>query len=266
VTPARRPLLHERVAVVSGVGIGLGRAIALSFAREGAALVLACRTSSTAEQIAAEVRALDAPAIALRCDITDAGDRERLIASAVETFGGVDVLVNNAFATGRPGPIDGADVARSWRAPFEVNVFATLQLAQAALPPMKARGGGSIVMVSSLAARKRQPGLAAYGASKAALLAAAESLAAEVGRHKIRVNSVVPSHIDGPNLRVHFQMEARRLGISEDEVYQRIANEGVMDHIPTSEQVAEVVTFLASDMASAVTGQSIDVNCGQWFH
>src|SRR5262249_23941019 len=112
----------------------------------------------------------------------------------------------------------------------------------------------------------RQPGLAAYGASKAALLAATESLAAEVGAAKIRVNSIVPSHIDGPNLRVYFQMEALRLGVSEEEVYQRVADEGVMHHVPTSEEVADAVTFLASPMASAITGQSIDVNCGQWFH
>jgi enoyl-[acyl-carrier-protein] reductase (NADH) len=76
---------------------------------------------------------------------------------------------------------------------------------------------------------------------------------------------VVPGHIDGPNLRVFFKMEAARLGISEDEVYRRIAAEGVLDHIATSDEVAQAVTFLASDMASAITGQSLDVNCGQWF-
>jgi NAD(P)-dependent dehydrogenase (short-subunit alcohol dehydrogenase family) len=263
---SRRPLLAGKVAIVSGAGIGLGRAVALSFAREGAQLVLACRTLATAEQIAAEVHALDARAIAVRCDVTDAAERDALIAAAVDTYGGIDVLVNNAFATGRPGPLETADLARHWRASFDVNVFSTLALSQAVLPAMKARGSGAIVMVNSMTARKQVLGLGAYGASKAALLAAAQSLALEVGRYHIRVNSVVPGHIDGPNLRMHFQMEAKRLGISEDEVYQRIAAEGVLGIIPTSEQVAEVVTFLASDMAAAVTGQSVDVNAGQWFH
>ena len=262
----RAPLLQDRVCIVSGVGPGLGRAVALSFARESAVLALACRTEAVALAIAAEAEELGARAIGLAVDVTKAEDRERLVATAVERFGGIDVLVNNAFATGRPAPVEGTDLARAWRAPFEVNVFATMQLSQAVLPAMKARGGGSIVMVSTLAARKRQPGLAAYGASKAALLAASQSLAAEVGRYGIRVNSVVPSHIDGPNLRVHFKMEAERLGITEDEVYGRIAAEGVMNRIPTSEDVAEAVTFFASSMSSAVTGQSIDVNCGQWFH
>jgi NAD(P)-dependent dehydrogenase (short-subunit alcohol dehydrogenase family) len=261
-----RPLLQDRACIVSGVGPGLGRAVALSFAREGAKLALACRTESVAAEVAREVEALGARAIAVAMDVTKAEDRARLVTATTEAFGGIDVLVNNAFATGRPAPIEGTDIARAWRSAFEVNVFATMQLSQAVLPSMKARGGGAIVMIGTLAARKRQPGLAAYGASKAALLAATESLAAEVGSAKIRVNSVVPSHIDGPNLRVYFKMEAQRLGVSEVDVYARVAAEGVMSHVPTSEEVADAVTFLASPMASAITGQSIDVNCGQWFH
>jgi NAD(P)-dependent dehydrogenase (short-subunit alcohol dehydrogenase family) len=251
---------------VSGVGPGLGRAIARSFAREGARLALACRTEAVAGEIAREIEGLGARTIAVAMDVTKAEDRARLVAATVEAFGGIDVLVNNAFSTGRPAPIEGADIGKSWRSAFEVNVFGTMQLSQAVLPAMRARGGGSIVMIGTLAARKRQPGFAAYGASKAALLAATESLAAEVGGAKIRVNSVVPSHIDGPNLRVYFKMEAQRLGVSEADVYERVAAEGVMHHVPTSEEVAEAVTFLASPMSSAITGQSIDVNCGQWFH
>jgi NAD(P)-dependent dehydrogenase (short-subunit alcohol dehydrogenase family) len=260
------PLLRDRVCIVSGVGPGLGRAVALSFAREGAKLAVACRTGSVAEGIAHEVEELGARAIAVATDLTKGEDRARLVASTIDAFGGIDVLVNNAFATGRPAPIEGADIGKSWRSAFEVNLFGTMQLTQAVLPSMSARGGGSIVMVNTLAARKRQPGLAAYGASKAALLAAAESLAAEVGHLKIRVNSVVPSHIDGPNLRLYFKMEAERLGVSADEVYRRVAAEGVMNHVATSDEVAAAVTFFASSMSSAVTGQSLDVNCGQWFH
>jgi NAD(P)-dependent dehydrogenase (short-subunit alcohol dehydrogenase family) len=262
----RAPLLRDRVCVLSGVGPGLGRAVALAFAREGAALVLACRTEATAAAMADEVRAAGGRAVGVRCDVTAAADREALVAAAVAAHGGIDILVNNAFATGRHAPIEGSDLARGWRAPFEVNVFATLQLCQAVLPILRERGGGSIVNIGTLASRRPEPGLAAYGAAKAALLAASRSLAAEVGRHRIRVNSVVPGHIDGPNLRVWFRMEAERRGTTEEAIYAEVAAGGVMGHIPTSEEVAETVLFLASDMASAVTGQAIDVNCGQWFH
>jgi len=261
----RDALLAGKVCVVSGAGPGTGRAAALAFAREGAQLVLAGRTEAQLARLAGEVESAGARVTTVTADITRGEDRERIIAAAVKSFGGVDVLVNNAFATGRPGAIESSDIGKSWHAPFAVNVFATLQLSQAVVPLMKARGGGAIVMIGTLAARKPHPGLAAYGASKAALLAAAQALAAEVGRYKIRVNSVVPGHIDGPNLRVFFRMEAERLGISEQQVYERIAAEGVLGHIATSEEVADAVVFFASALSAAITGQSLHVNGGQYF-
>jgi NAD(P)-dependent dehydrogenase (short-subunit alcohol dehydrogenase family) len=250
---------------VSGVGAGTGRAVALTFAREGADLVLACRTEHVADDIAKEVEAAGARALAVVADITQAADRARLVDVAVKVYGGVDVLVSNAFATGRMGPIESVDLAKVWRTPFEVNVFGTLLLAQAIVPSMKQRGGGSMVMIGSMAARRPEVGLAGYGASKAALLAATRSFASELGRYKIRVNCVVPGAIDGPNLRIFFKSEAARLGQSETEVVERFAARAPLQHIATPEEVASAVLFFASDMSSAVTGQSLDVNCGEWF-
>jgi NAD(P)-dependent dehydrogenase (short-subunit alcohol dehydrogenase family) len=260
-----RALLDEKVCIVSGAGPGTGRAIALAFAREGAKLVLACRNPENAAPIAAEVEALGRPVLVAACDVTQAEHRERLVAETVEAYGGVDVLVNNAFATGRVGPIESLDVARAWKAAFEVNVLGTMALAQAVLASMKARGGGAIVMIGTLASRKRQPGLGGYGASKAALLAATQQLASEVGRYGIRVNTVVPSHIDGPNLEAMFRMESQRRGVPEEAIRREVIAEGVLDHITTPEEVAHAVLFFASELASAITGQSLDVNGGQWF-
>jgi NAD(P)-dependent dehydrogenase (short-subunit alcohol dehydrogenase family) len=258
-------LLEGRTCLVSGVGAGTGRAIALAFAREGAHLVLACRTESVARAIASEAEGAGARAVPVACDITRAEDREKLVTAADATFGGIDVLVNNAFATGRNGPIESIDLAKNWRTPFEVNVFGTLLLSQAVVASMKRRGGGSMIMIGTLAARRPEAGLAGYGASKAALLAATQSFAAELGHHKIRVNCVVPGFIDGPHLRVFIKEEAARLGQTEDDVYQRLASRGALRHIATPDEVAAAVLFFASGMSSAITGQSLDVNCGEWF-
>lgn len=254
-----------KVALLAGAGPGTGSAIAKGLAERGASVVVAARRAESAEPVAETIRAIGAPVHVVLGDVTVAEDRARMIAGSVGAFGGLDVLVNNAFSTGRVGPIEGTDVARAWKAAFEVNVFATIALAEAAIAPMKARGGGSIVMIGTLASRKRQPGLAGYGASKAALLAATQSLAAEIGRHRIRVNTVVPSHIDGPNLALGIAMQAKARGVGEDVIRAEIVAEGVLDHISTPEEVAEAVLFLASPRASGITGQSIDVNCGQWF-
>lgn len=256
---------ESKVALVAGAGAGVGASIARMLAERGAKVVLAARRAESAAEAERAVREAGGEAEVVTADVCVAEDRARLVDACVKRFGGLDVLVGNAFATGRVGPIVGTDVARAWRAAFEVNVFATIALATACASAMAARPRGSIVLVGTLAARKRQPGLAGYGASKAALLAASQSLAIELGPQGIRVNTVVPSHIDGPNLALGIAAEAKHRGISEAEVRREIVAAGVLDHITTSDEVAEAIAFLASDRASAITGQSLDVNCGQWF-
>jgi NAD(P)-dependent dehydrogenase (short-subunit alcohol dehydrogenase family) len=259
-------LLKDKVTILPGVGPGTGRSIALAFAREGSDLVLAARDADKCEDVAREVRALGRRAMSLATDITKHDERENLVAAALEEFGRVDALVNNAFASGpMERVIDTADIEKSWRASFKVNVYATMAMAAAVVPTMRGAGSGSIVMINSLANRKPTEGMVGYAASKAALLAATRGLAAEVGRFGIRVNSVVPSHIDGPNLQIFFQMEADRQGISKEAVYEQIAGLGVMNRIATTDDVANTAVLLTSDLASAITGQALHVSCGQWF-
>lgn len=258
-------LLQNKIALISGAGPGTGRAIALAFAREGADLVLAARKPDSWQPVASEVEALGRKVVGIEADITSPEDRSRLLAKAREAFGRVDVLANNAFAMGRMEATVGSDIEKSWKVPFKVNLFATLALSELVGASMKDSGGGSIVMLGSMAGRTAQAGMLAYGASKAALMFAARGLATELGPFGVRVNCVVPSHIDGPNLRVYFKMEAEARGITEEEVYKETAAQGVLTHVCTAAEVAEAVLFMASPMASAVTGQSLDVNCGQWF-
>ncbi|HMJ11685.1 MAG TPA: SDR family oxidoreductase [Polyangiaceae bacterium] len=259
-------LLSGRVGLISGVGPGLGRAIALRLAREGADVVLLARSEGSSREIAAEVEALGRRALPLQADITDPDACATALERTLAAFGRVDVLVNNAFTTGPMQPIEGTNIMSAWRAPFKVNVFGTLQLSQVVAGAMKTQKEGTIVMVNSLAARQVTRDLAAYGASKAALLYATKALAAELGAHGVRVNSVVPGHIEGPSLDVYIQMEAQRLAITEDRAREQIAAQGVLQRIATPEQVASAVLFFASELSSAITGQALDVNCGQWFN
>jgi len=258
-------LLAGKVAVVSGVGPGTGRAIALSFAHAGADVVLTARHEHSYAPVAGEIEALGRRAVCVSADICAPEDRRRVVEHALDAYGRIDILANNAFALGNIEPLATADLEASWRAPFKVNLFGTLAMTQAVAAVMKRSGGGSVVMIASLAARRVEPGMAGYGASKAALMYAVRVLATELGPDRIRVNCVVPSHIDGPNLRAYFRMQAESRDVSEETIYRETAALGVLPHVCRAEEVASVVTFFASDLASAVTGQALDVNCGQWF-
>src|SRR6185295_5213958 len=187
-------LLADRVGIVSGIGPGMGRDIALAFAREGAHVVLAARTASALEEVAAEVRARGRRALAVPTDIAKPADCARLADAAQAEFGRIDVLVNNAFLSGRYDPVEQASMD-DWRRVLDVNLFGSIQLSQAVIPHMKKRGGGSIVMVNSMSIRIIEPRFGGYAASKGALMAATQTMAKELGADGIRVNSVVPGYI-----------------------------------------------------------------------
>jgi len=258
-------LLQNKVAIISGIGPGMGRDISLAFAREGAKLAIAARSPGKLEKTLAEVRAEGADAIAVPTDITHPEDCARLVAAAEKAFGRVDVLVNNAFHQGTYLPVESADLEK-WREPFEVNVLGTLRLTQQVIPLMKQQGGGSIVMINSMVIRDVLPTMADYAASKAALMAATQGLARELGPSKIRVNSVVPGYIWGPSLQWYFGDLAKKRGITPQQVYDEIAASTALRHLPTSEEIAPAVVFFASDLSRVITGQSLDVNGGHVFH
>jgi NAD(P)-dependent dehydrogenase (short-subunit alcohol dehydrogenase family) len=258
-------LLRDRVGIVSGIGPGVGREVALAFAREGGDVALAARTASVVEEVAAEVRALGRRAVAVPSDVAEPADCERLVARAVAELGGVDVLVNNAFLTHPWGPVESADFA-DWRRIMDVNLFGSLRLAQLVLPHMRARGGGSIVMVNTMSIRIIEPNVGGYAASKAALLTATRTLAKEVGPDGIRVNSVVPGYIWSDKMDAYFHHLASQQGRSYDAVRDEVTRQTALHHIPDSAEVAAAVLFFASDLSRACTGQALDVNGGHFFH
>jgi NAD(P)-dependent dehydrogenase (short-subunit alcohol dehydrogenase family) len=258
-------MLHDnRVVIVSGIGPGVGRELALAFAREGAKLVLGSRTEKNLADVGGEVEEAGRPVTWRQTDITRAEDCEALVAHAVEEFGRVDVLVNNAFRQPPLEPIAEA-TDETWQKTFGVNVFGSAHMTNAAIAQMKQQQSGSIVFVASMSARRVRPDFGVYSASKAALLTAARHYANEHGRDGIRVNSIVPGYVWGPSLELWFAWQAKERGVDPQVIYDEVASENAMHHLPTAAEVADTAVMLASDLARAVTGQSLDVNAGHWF-
>lgn len=258
-------LLENRVAIVSGIGPGMGRDISLAFAREGADVVLAARRAASLEDVAAEVRRLGRKALCVPTDIAQPAQCQRLADAAQAEFGRIDVLVNNAFVGGRYDPIEDARM-EDWRAVFDVNLFGALELSKAVVKSMKAQGGGSIIFINSMSLRIIEPRFGGYAASKGALMTAAQTMARELGQYKIRVNSVVPGYIWGPALQGYFKQLAKQQGTTPEAVYAEIASRTALNHLPNSEEIAGAVVFFASDLSRVVTGQALDVNGGHYFH
>ena len=250
------------VAVVTGIGPGMGRSIALGFAREGVDLVLAARRPEQLASVADEVRDLGRDPLVVRTDITDRDSCHELVRATVERFGRLDHLVQNAHHEGDWKPVAEPDFD-SWRTIFEVNLFGALYLVEAAVPEMQERGG-SIVLVNSGAVISNPARLGAYTASKSALASAARTLAVEVGQWGIRVNGVFLGGVAGDNILHAAEDQAAALGITPEEWLARRNATLPLRHMPTADECAGTVVFLCSSMAAAVTGQHISVNAGQW--
>ncbi len=258
-------LLKGRVAIVSGIGPGVGKEVAYAFAREGADVVLAARTSSALEEVALGVQKRRQKALCVPTDIAKPDDCERLVEQAVKRFGRVDVLVNNAFLTHPWGPIETADFA-AWRKILDVNLFGSLRLSQLVIPHMRRQGGGSIVMVNTMSMRIIEPNVGGYASSKGALMIATQTLAKEVGPDKIRVNSVVPGYIWSDKMDAYFKRLAEERHVSFETVYDEVAKKTALHHIPDSTEIADAAVFFASDLSRGCTGQALDVNGGHYFH
>ena len=257
------PLLKDKVIVLSGVGPGLGRSLGEEAAKMGADLVLASRTESRLEKMAALVESYGRRAVIVPTDVTDEASRANLVEKALEGFGRVDCVINNAFAIPPMDPITRikpADLAKA----NETNVFAPLRLA-ALFADALADSNGSIIMLNSCVSFSSQPEYAGYKLSKGALEHLASSLATELGPRGIRVNSVAPSYIYEDVNRGYFDFLAAVEDKTHEEIYADKAAPTDLKRLASSEEVARAALFLASDLASAVTGQMLTVDCGE-FH
>ncbi|MCH8190290.1 MAG: SDR family oxidoreductase [Chloroflexi bacterium] len=258
-------MLEGRVAIVSGVGPGLGRSTALALAREGADIVLAARTKSALESVAEEVASLGRQTLVVPTDISKEADAEALADRTHQRFGRIDILINNAFAQGPYETVIDSNVDE-WRETVDIGLVGTMCMCKYVARYMIEGGSGAIVNVTSLSMRRGIQLRSAYSAAKAGITLLSQSLADELGRHGIRVNCLAPGHIWSDKLRGFYETRAEMLGKTYDEVYAMYAGETALKRIPAADEIAAAIVFLASDMASAITGQSLDANAGHYFH
>ncbi len=260
-------LLDGKVVVVSGVGPGLGQANARALAREGATVVLAARNAEYLAQVAREIEGAGGRALPVPTNLVDGEEVTALIERTVDTFGRLDGLVNNAFRMDVFQPFANVDLTR-WRKIFDVNVWGTLAVTQAAVPHLQKaaaeHGDASIVFVISMSMRKVRPLEGGYSSSKAAVQTAAKTMALELGPTGVRVNCVAPGWIGGPNVEIFIDMESQARGISRDDVRTEIEGRIALGRIPPQDDIANSVVFFVSPWSRVITGQTLDVNGGEF--
>ena len=237
--------------VVTGGSRGIGRATALAFAAAGANVSICARGEEKLRETELELKTHGAKVHAAACDLADAAAVARYVADAGAALGGIDVLVNNASGFGA------SDDEAGWAKSIDVDLMASVRASHAALPLIERAGGGSIVHISSIAGLHASERIAPYGAVKAALIQYTTSQGVALAAKKIRVNSVAPGSIDFPDgLWDQRKRDNRKL---YDDTLRSIPS----GRMGRPEEIASVVLFLASDMASWITGQTIVVDGGQ---
>ena len=257
-------VLDGKVVVVSGVGPGLGRAIAAQCAKAGADLVLASRTESRLNEVADDVKQHGGRVLVVPTDINDDASAEALRDATIAEYGRVDALINNAFAIPPLGDLLTVDFDQA-RAGFETNVFAALRLTRLFAASLAERKGAVVMINSSVLRHSRQP-YGAYKMTKASLLALAQSLASELGPSGVRVNSVAPGWIWADVLKAYFGYLAHKRGVDAQVVYDEIADTIDLRRLPVPDEIADAVVFMASPMSRGITGHCLDVNCGEYHH
>ena len=260
-------LLQDKVALVTGGGQGLGQAISMRLANEGAHVVVADLNEEGAKATAAQISAnTDRQALAIKVDVTDEVQVETLVKRAVDKFGRLDVVVSNAGILIAEEVTEFAAV--KWQAVINVNLVGYFMVAKHAAKIMKAQRSGVILQINSKSGKKGSFKNSAYAASKFGGIGLTQSIALELAEYGVRANAICPGNLldsplwnEGPNSL--YKQYAKKWNITEEEVRQKYIDQVPMKRGCTYEDVCNVVSFLASDQASYMTGQAINVTGGQ---
>lgn len=255
--------LNGRVALITGASGGIGRVLALRHARAGASVVLVARRAAQLKQTAQLVAEAGAESLELVADIREEGQCQELVARALRHFGRLDVLVNNAAIPGVDQTISQATVANWWDV-LGTDLVAPMVLSREALQQfMIGNGGGNIQFMSSAASRSVRTGKGHYAAAKLALSALCQTLALETGGIGIRVNTIVVGAVRGELLDGYIDRLAAQQQIEPEQARARIAASNALGRLVRPEEIADVSVWLASEAASAITGQDVFVTGGQ---
>jgi 3-hydroxybutyrate dehydrogenase len=253
--------LQERISFITGGGRGIGRAIALVLAREGARVFLVARTAIEVERAAHEVNELGGEAAHATCDVSDPASVHTAFASCERAFGrSPDILINNA-GIAESAPLSKTD-DELWQRLLSVNLSGTFYCTRAALPGMVERGWGRVINIASIAAKVGAPYIAAYAASKHGVLGLTRSVALEVASKGVTVNAVCPGYVETEMMWRGLENITAKTGKSRDEALDAIKRMSPQNRLVTPEEVAALVLLLASDAGRGITGQGINVDGG----
>jgi NAD(P)-dependent dehydrogenase (short-subunit alcohol dehydrogenase family) len=247
--------LHNKVAIITGAAMGIGKGIALILGREGARLVLADVAVPEGQKTCSELKELGYEAIFVECDVSREDQVKALVAVSVEKFGVIHILVNNAGIGFYKSVLD--TTSEEWDHCLGINLKGAFLCSKYAIPHIQAAGGGSIINIASVHSYQNSSGEAAYAASKGGLVALTRQMAIDYGKDNIRVNAICPGWIYTPNVQ-------RILDRYPDPVKfkQEVEKRQILGRIGTAEEVGEAVAFLASDASSYMTGSSVMVDNG----
>jgi NAD(P)-dependent dehydrogenase (short-subunit alcohol dehydrogenase family) len=245
--------MESQVVFITGALSGIGRATAVAFSREGAHVAISGRRDDAGNALVAELRALGAQAEFFRVDVRNDDEVRDVVDKVVARFGRLDVAVNSAGTEGQTGPITG-QTAENYTATFDANVLGTLLSLKHELRVMQPQGSGSIINLSSTVGHRGAPGASVYTASKHAVEGLTKAAALEAAAYGVRVNAIAPGPVD-------TEMLTRFTGTADRKA--ALISSVPMKRAGTPEEIADAIVFLASDKASFISGQIIDVNGGK---
>jgi NAD(P)-dependent dehydrogenase (short-subunit alcohol dehydrogenase family) len=253
--------LEGKVAIVTGGGGGIGRAIALRFAREGSKIVIAGPTEQKIRDVTQEAREADGQALAVLADVADEASVERMVRATLAEFGQIDILVNNAGISG-PTALVPKVTREEWDRTISVNLTGAFLCAKHTLPQMVERRSGCIINITSIAGLQAYAFRSPYCASKWGMIGLTQTLAEECGRYSITVNAIAPGPVRGPRIERVIRDRAKEMNLSFEEMERQYVEPTALKRMVEEEEIAAMAVFLASEEGRNITGETLNISAG----